>query len=145
MLQVCGIIPDTPWTISGKYSNFLGFYKDRLECGGLINFEHEMAFKKDLKRSARDTMAMAEIVIGTPFVLGTSLMYHSLHPTALFIDEAEMSKEADVLLLLMYYFPKAIGLFGDPKQLGPTILSTWPQNFFHGQLSVPLLSRMVTT
>ena len=143
MLQVCGIIPDSPWTISGKYPNFLDFYKDRLEEGVLISSEQEMAFKKDLKRLARDTMAMAQIVIGTPFVLGTSLMYHSLHPTSLFIDEAGMSKEADLLLLLTYYFPKAIGLFGDPKQLGPTILSTWPQNYFYRQLAVPLLSRMV--
>ncbi|CAG7923018.1 unnamed protein product [Penicillium olsonii] len=143
MLQVCGIIPDSPWTTSGKYPNFVDFYKDRLEERKLIMSEQEMAFKKDLKRLARDTMAMAQIVIGTPFVLGTSLMYQSLHPTALFIDEAGMSKEADLLPLLTYYFPKAIGLFGDPKQLGPTILSTWPQNVFHRQLSIPLLSRMV--
>lgn len=80
-------------------------------------------------------MARADIVTGTPFVLGTSLMYHSLHPTVVFVDETGMSKESDLFPLMCYYFPKAFGLFGDPKQLGPTVMSSKEENPFRGRNS----------
>ncbi|KAJ6143553.1 hypothetical protein N7471_003006 [Penicillium samsonianum] len=43
-------------------------------------------------------------------------------------DEATMIRETDLLPVLCYLFPVAFGLFGDSKQLGPTITS------YHRQL-----------
>jgi hypothetical protein len=143
MLEVCGIIPGRPWAVSGRYRNFVEYHEERLENDGRLPEEEERAFRKSMKRLARDTLSRADIVFGTPFVLGTSLMYHSLHPTLVLIDEAGMTKESDLLPILTYYFPKAFGLFGDPKQLGPTIISNRNQNVFRAQIAVSLLSRMM--
>ncbi|KAJ5347866.1 uncharacterized protein N7506_001119 [Penicillium brevicompactum] len=144
MLQVCGIIPGCPWAVSGGYPKFVDYHLAMLEGERKLNDKDELAFETDMKRLARDTMAKADIVVGTPFVLGTPLMCHGLHPTVVFIDDAGMSKEADLLPLITYYFPKAFGLFGDPKQLQPTILSTTAENPFREQISVSLLSRMIS-
>lgn len=143
MLQVCGIIPGSPWEAPGKYRNFVAHHADRLNEKNTLVEVPELLFNKSMKRLARDTLARADIVFGTPFVLGTSLIYHSLHPAVVFIDEAGMTPESDLLPMLTYYFPKAFGLFGDPKQLGPTIISSKEENPFSGQISVPLLSRMI--
>lgn len=143
MLQFCGIIPGSPWAVSGKYRNFVDNHQERLKEGNRLDDALEFAFQTDMKQLARDTLARADIVIGTPFVLGTYFMYSSLHPTVVFIDKAGMSQESDLLPLITYYFPKAFGLFGDLKQLGPTILSTKEENVFRGQISISLLSRMI--
>lgn len=48
------------------------FHARTLEHTGALTEEQELAFNKNMKRLARDTMARADIVIGTPFVLGAS-------------------------------------------------------------------------
>ncbi|KAJ5367274.1 hypothetical protein N7541_001215 [Penicillium brevicompactum] len=143
MLQVCGIIPGSLWTVSGAYENFVAFHQDRLRHASEPNEAQELAFRKYMIRLARETLARADILIGTPFVLGTYLIYSSLHPTAVCVDEAGTSKESDILPVMTYYFPKAFGVFGDPKQLGPTIMSTMEENSFHGQIELSLLSRLI--
>lgn len=72
MLQVCGIIHRSPSVVSGKYRDFMEFHARTLEHTGALTEEQELAFNKNMKRLARDTMARADIVIGTPFVLGAS-------------------------------------------------------------------------
>lgn len=69
-------------------------------------------------------------------------MYHSLHPTLVFVDEAGMSRESDILPILAYYFTKAFGLIGDQKQLGHTVKITRPRNPFRRYMGVSLLARM---
>ncbi|KAJ5181742.1 hypothetical protein N7449_011889 [Penicillium cf. viridicatum] len=53
-------------------------------------------------------------------------------------------KEPEILPILVYLFPIAFGFFGDPKQLGPTIVSTTEENPFRSQLAVSLLARLIT-
>ena len=75
----------------------------------------------------KDSLSRADIVIGTR-LFWEHLLHHALHPIVPFINGAGMSKDSDLLPRSHTPFPKAFGLLGDPKQLGPTILSTKEDN-----------------
>ena len=116
-----------------------------MDTDNKLEDDKELSFRRGMKRLARDKISRADILFGTPpgpFVLGTSLVYHSLHPTALFFDEAGMC-ESDLLLIIACYSTGAL-IFSGPKQLGPTVLSASEENIFYRlEMGVSLLTRMV--
>jgi hypothetical protein len=143
MLEVAGMVPDSPFAApEGSFPNFIQYYEERMNLGGKLEATEEQSFKSDLKRLAKATLRKADVILGTTQVMSQAMMYHHLRPSFVAIDEGGMIKEPDLHPILTYYFPRAFGVFGDPKQLGPTILSTRRENPFRGQLAVPLLARL---
>lgn len=142
MLEIAGIIEGSPFAApESRYPMIRRLYNERLR--GQLEPTEEKAFKKDIKRLLRDTLGTAHVVVATPSAFAQSTVYHNLHPSFVAIDEATMIRETDLLPVLCYLFPVAFGLFGDSRQLGPTVTSTAHENPYHRQLKISLLNRMV--
>lgn len=92
----------------------------------------------------RLVIGMADIIVSCPSAIAQPTLYHSLHPSFVAFEEATVMKEPEILPILVYLFPIAFGFLGDPKQLGPTIVSTTKENPFRSQLAVSILARPIT-
>ena len=143
MLQVAGLV-EGPFKSEEKFPAFNLLYRNRLDAGGRLEEDEERDFKSDCKRLMRLVIGMADIIVSCPSTIAQPTLYHSLHPSFVAFEEATMMKETDILPILVYLFPIAFGFFGDPKQLGPTIMSTTKENPFRSQLAVSLLDRLIT-
>lgn len=77
------------------------------------------------------------MIVGSPAVESQSMMYCHLHSIFAAIDDGGMAKKPDLLPVLTYYLPREFGVFGDPKQLGPTIIATREE--IHSEDSLPYL------
>lgn len=100
--------------------------------------DHEGISAKDFTDAGRkilqQVLADADVVVTTMFLAGQHLVFESIHPDAVFVDEAAMTSETDFWPIFARYDPAPFILFGDHHQLQSIVKSTPENNQFSQQM-----------
>lgn len=106
----------------------------------MLNDEQSRLFKKQIDAIAERVLRKADVTVCTIAQLGSNIIAQLSWDLAV-VDEASVATELECVQVLR----KANNtiLVGDPKQLGPVVLSTRETNPFKSVIDRSLMERMI--
>ena len=143
-LRFAGLVESTladPERFKGFRNGF-----QRMQLGEHFEPDEKNKYQEEISALQKYVLSHADVVVTTLCNCGEAVVYESVKPTVIAIDGAARASEPELWNVLAHYYPLAIVLAGDEKQLGPTVLSDIREemsNDLARQLSISLFTRFL--